>query len=62
MVAVFPQPSLAVNVRVADLIHVPVVASLHVMVGVLHASVAVAVPSAAAISLGTGLQPNGTVV
>ena len=61
-VLVLPHPSLAVNVLVVDLIQVPDVASLHVIVGVLHASVAVAVPSAAVISEATGLQLNiGTV-
>ena len=57
-----PQPSLAVKVRVRDLIHVPVVASLHVIVGVLQTSVADALPNAAVISDAIGLHPNGTVV
>src|SRR6266550_6152952 len=58
VVAVLPQPSLAVNVLVCDLKH-PLLAtapSVVVTVGVPQASVAVAVPSAAFISDATGLQ------
>ena len=53
-----PQPSLAVNFRVFDLIHVPVSASLAVTVGDPHASVAFAVPNPASIALDAGLHPN----
>jgi hypothetical protein len=59
-VAVLPQASIAVNVLVceAEQEFVAIVPSLNVMVGVPHASVAVAVPSAAVISEAEGLQPK----
>ena len=59
-VAVLPQASVAVNVLVCDLIHVPLTGpSLDVTVGVPQASVAVAVPSAALMAADDGLQPAG---
>jgi len=59
MVDELPHPSLAVNVRVLDLVQVPVSApSLGVIVGVpVQLSVADADPSAASISDAAGLQP-----
>ena len=63
MVAVLPHASVAVNVLVCDLVHPPVAApSLCVIVGVPHASVAVADPNAAVISEAMGLQDSVTVV
>ena len=63
IVAVLPQPSVAVNVLVCDLIQVPVTApSACVMVGVLQPSVAVADPSDAVIVALGGLHPNATMV
>src|SRR5512143_2151367 len=59
-VAVLPQASVAVNVLVCVLVH-PfdcTAPSVDVTVGVPHASVAVAVPNAAAIAAFVGLQPN----
>jgi hypothetical protein len=61
-VAVLPHASLAVNVLVCDreqpsLLTPP---SLGVIVGWLHASVALAVPKAPVISEAAGLHPNGT--
>ena len=55
--------STAVNVLVCDLEHVllMMVPSVEVMVTVLHASVADAVPRALAISEAAGLHPKGTV-
>ena len=62
MVDVLPQPSVAVNVLVCDLKQVPLTdPSPGVIVGEPHASVAVAVPSAASMAVEEGLQPNGTV-
>ena len=60
-VAVLLHPSLAVNVLVCDLVQpVDVIdPSLCVIVGVPHASVAVAVPSAVLIAEAEGLHPNG---
>ena len=60
MVAVLPQASLAVNVLVCDALNevVVIVPSVDVIVVVLQPSVAVAVPSAAAISEADGLQPR----
>ena len=59
-VAVLPQASVAVNVLVCDLIHVPLTGtSDDVTVGVPQASVAVAVPRAASIAADDGLQPAG---
>ena len=64
MVAVLPQASLAVNVLVCDALHevVDIVPSVDVIVVVLQPSVAVAVPSAAAISEAEGLQPSAPLV
>src|SRR5258705_2971513 len=63
VVAVLPQPSIAVNVLVCDCVHVPVTGlSVDDTVGVPHASVAVAVPNAALISEAAGLQPSVVVV
>jgi hypothetical protein len=62
-VEVLPHPSLAVNVLVCDRPH-PLLCkgpSVGDIVGVPHASVAVAVPSAAVIAAEVGLHPNGTV-
>lgn len=62
-VDVLPHPSLAVNVLVCDRPH-PLLCkapSVDDIVGVPHASVAVAVPSAAVIADEVGLHPNGTV-
>ena len=64
MVAVLPQPSLAVNVLVCEALHeeVVIVPSVDVIVVVLQPSVAVAEPSAAAISEAEGLQPSASLV
>ena len=64
VVDVLLHPSLAVKVLVCDrpqpvLCKAP---SVNDTVGVLHASVAVALPSAAVIADEVGLHPNGTVV
>ena len=61
-VAVLPQPSVATHVLVCDLLHdvLTILPSLEVTVGVPHASVAVAEPSAALIAAGVGLQPGGS--
>ena len=58
VVAKFPQASIAVNVLVCEKVQpvVTTVASLCVTVGIPHASVAVAVPSAALISEAVALQ------
>jgi hypothetical protein len=63
-VDVLPQPSLAVNVLVCEREQsvLDTDPSLDVIVGSPHASVAVAVPSAAVIALDEGLHPSGTVV
>jgi len=60
--AVLPQPSTAVNVLVCDLEQPVDVTrpSEEFTVGVPHASVAVAVPSAALIAAADGLQPGGS--
>jgi hypothetical protein len=60
VVAVLPQPSIAVNVLVCVTVQVEVVAgaSEDVIVTGPQASVAVAVPSAALISDAEGLQPK----
>ena len=60
-VAVLPQASVAINVLVCDLLHdvLTMLPSVEVTVGVPHASVAVALPSAALIEAGVGLQPGG---
>ena len=60
-VAVLPQASVAINVLVCDLLHdvLTIRPSVEVTVGVPHASVAVAEPSAALIAAGVGLQPGG---
>ena len=61
VVAVLPQTSVAVNVLVCDLIHVPVTGPLDdVTVGVPQASVAAALPSAASIAADDGLHPAGS--
>jgi len=60
-VAKLPQPSTAVNILVCDL-EQPVLLidpSEEFTVGVPHASVAVAVPSAALIAAADGLHPGG---
>jgi hypothetical protein len=63
-VDVLPQASLAVHVLVCDLEQPSLLtlSSLEVIVGVLHASVAVAVPSAPLISPAEGLHPSVVVV
>ena len=63
-VAVLPQPSVAVNVLVCDLVQVPLAApSLDVMETVaVQLSVAVASDKALAISEASGLQPSVTVL
>ena len=60
VVALLPQPSIAVNVLVCVLKHPSEVTapSLDVNVGAPHASEAVAVPSAALMSEAVGLQPK----
>ena len=60
-VAVLPQASAAINVLVCDLEQlVDVIGpSLELTVGIPHASVAVAEPSAALIAAAVGLQPGG---
>ena len=60
-VAVLPQASVAINVLVCDLLHdvLTILPSLELTVGVPHASVAVAEPSAALIAAAVGLQPGG---
>jgi hypothetical protein len=62
MVAVLPQASTAVNILVceAEQEEVVIVPSVNVTVAVLHASVAVAVPSAAEIADEVGLQPRAS--
>ena len=61
IVDVLLQASVAVNVLVCDLLHVPLMApSEEVTVGVPQASVAAAVPNAAVIADARGLQPIGT--
>ena len=59
VVAELPQPSTAVNILVRDdeQLDVDTAPSVNVIVVVLHASVAVAVPRAASISEASGLQP-----
>ena len=58
-----PQLSVAVNVLVCDLVHVPLTTpSKEVTVGVLQLSVAVALPSAASICAAVGLHPKARVV
>jgi len=60
-VAVLLQASVAINVLVCDLLHdvLTILPSLDDTVGVPHASVAVALPSAALIAAAEGLQPGG---
>ena len=60
-VAVLPQASVAINVLVWDLLHdvLAILPSLELTVGMPHASVAVAEPSAALIAAAVGLQPGG---
>jgi len=60
MVAVLPQASTAVNILVLEdeQLDVDIAPSVNVTVAVLHASVAVAVPSAAEIADEVGLQPR----
>ena len=64
VVAELPQPSTAVNILVCEdeQLDVDTAPSVNVTVAVLHASVAVAVPSAASISEAKGLQPSATSV
>jgi len=64
VVAVLPQASTAVNVLVWDLAQLVevMVPSTELIVGAPHASEAVAEPSAALISDGTGLHPSVVVV
>ena len=59
-VAELPQPSRAVNVLVCEAEHevVTTLPSVNVIVGVLHPSLAVALPRAALISEAAGLQPS----
>jgi hypothetical protein len=59
-VAELPQPSEAINVLVCEALHPLVItaASVKVTIGVPHAAVAVAEPSAAVISEAEGLQPR----
>ena len=62
VVAELPQPSTAVNILVCEeeQLLVDIAPSVNVIVGVLHASLAEADPSAAVISEAKGLQPSGT--
>jgi hypothetical protein len=64
VVEVLPHASLAVNVLFCEREHplLDTLPSLDSTVGVLHASVAVAVPNAPLISPADGLQPNDNVV
>ena len=64
VVAELPQPSTAVNILVCNAEHevVDTAPLVNVTVGVPHASVAVAVPSAAVISAADGLQPSDVAV
>ena len=64
MVAVLPQASTAVNILVLEdeQLDVDIAPSVNVTVAVLHASVAVAVPSAAEIADEVGLQPSASLV
>ena len=61
-VAVLPQASTAVNILVLEdeQLDVDTAPSVNVTVAVLHASVAVAVPSAAEIADEVGLQPRAS--
>ena len=62
VVVVLPHASLAVNVLTCDRVQLLVctVPSVNVIVGVLHASVAVALPREAVIADEVGLHPNDT--
>src|SRR6188768_4391003 len=62
IVALLPQPSMAVNVLVCEeeQLLVDTAPSVEVMLRVLQPSVAVADPRAAVISVAAGLQPSGT--
>src|SRR6188768_1984753 len=62
IVALLPQPSMAVNVLVCEeeQLLVDTAPSVNVIVAVLQPSVADAEPSAAVISVAAGLQPSGT--
>src|SRR4030095_16364703 len=63
VVAVLPQASIALNVLVCDCVQVPVTGpSVNDTVGEPHASVAVAVPSAASIAAAAGLHASVRVV
>jgi len=64
IVAVLPQPSVAVNVLVCKTLHPPLTLVIPVIasVTVLQLSVAVAVPKPASIVAALGLHPSGTVV
>ena len=61
-VAELPHPSEAINVLICEALHALVITgpSVNVTIGVLHAAVAVAEPSAAVISEAEGLQPRVT--
>jgi hypothetical protein len=61
-VAELPQPSEAVNVLICEALHALVVTgpSVNVTIGVPHAAVAVAEPSAAVMSEAEGLHPSVT--
>jgi hypothetical protein len=61
-VAELPQPSEATNVLICEALHALVITgpSVYVTIGVPHAAVAVADPSAAVISEAEGLQPSVT--
>ena len=62
VVAVLPQPSMAVNILVCEeeQLLVDTAPSVNVIVAMLQPSVADAEPSAAVISVAAGLQPSGT--
>jgi hypothetical protein len=63
-VALLPHPSIAVNVLICVRSQplLPIVPSEELTVGIPHASVAIAVPSALLISEATGLHPNVVVL
>ena len=62
VVALLPQPSMAVNILVCEeeQLLVDIAPSVEVILTALHASVADAEPSAAVIADEAGLQPSGT--
>lgn len=63
-VAVFPQPSIALNVLVCERpqVELDTAPSVIVILGVPQSSVALALPNAPVISVGAGLQPRFCVV